>query len=85
MKQIAIKLLRDWWVGFHFLVRAVIACFVMGSGYCTLSELALSIPLSWNILLLLEFFYLAGFCPFFLASYARYCGYASRKNERSAS
>ena len=84
------RLLNDWWFGFHFLVRGGIALLLMSAGFHFLNELplasaAMSIPMPFYLLISLEVLYVVVLCPFFLASYARYCGHTSRAGENSAS
>jgi hypothetical protein len=81
------RLIHDWRFGFQLLVRLVIAfvCMAVGAGMLldlqiVLHALHLSMPHS--LLLLLQVLYVVLFCPFILASYARYCGFGSRSSER---
>jgi len=77
------RLFHDWRFGFQLLVRLVIALFCMGIGAGILVGLEvalqfLRLPMPHYLYLLLELLYVILCCTIILASYARYCGYASR-------
>jgi hypothetical protein len=83
------RLIHDWWLGFQLLVRLVIACVCMVAGASVPAGLpiisaALHLPIPFYVFLLVDVLYVVLFCPFILASYARYCGFVSRTTETQA-